>query len=295
MLSSVRWEKRRWQVDGGGTERWLIEREWDTAAPLTSLAETGLVCDEVQGADVTLRRIWHTPVILSRTPPTESRAFDDILTVVLLVDGEMTVEVAGRERDLRSNDVLVWMGDQLQGLHASSAVARIELTMSRPAGVPPLAPTVFSAKNSSMAPGTLTFLANVILNAEGSPRAAVAEPLRVMLVSAVELLVAENARPTFQARSPDQLFADALAHIASYAHIPTTSATSVSQAMHVSRQYLTRVFTARETSIGVEIRRHRVRSAERLLSAGWMTPHEAAASAGFSSLRAMRRAIRESH
>lgn len=293
MQSAVRWEKHRVQVDREGAERWLAEREWETVTFLSSAGKTGLVCDEVQGADLTLRRIWHTPVDLRRTPPSDSRSLDDALTIVLVVDGAMTVEIAGRERELQANNVLVWWGDHLEALHASSPVARIELTMSRPVVVPSMTPTVFTATGASMAPNALSSIANVILNAHGSPRTVVTDPLRRMLAATVELLVAENTMPTSGTRSPEELFQDSVSFIGTWAHSHTMTAGAVAEAMHVSRQYVTRVFAARGTSIGAEIRRHRVRLAQRLLTEGWMTPQEAAAASGFSSLRAMRRALRE--
>ena len=153
---------------------------------------------------------------------------------------------------------------------------------------------LITATAPAVAPAALTQLVNVVLNAEAPPRAVTAEPLRKMLAAAVELLVAENTTPTFVARSPERLFEDARTYIEDYGHGPTVTAASVAEAMHVSRQYLTRVFAAHGTSIGAELRRNRAELATRLLAEALMSPHEAATTAGSSSLRAMRRALRES-
>lgn len=297
MRDAVQLKKRRFQLEGGEAERWWRDRGWEAVVPSEPSVDTALVCDEVRGGHLTVRRVWHTPLDLRRAVPltAEPRTSIPGLTVVLVVDGEMTVRVRGDERLLVPTTILMWEGDQLESMRALGAIARIEVTIARPSGVAVSTPTVITTNTAAVAPAALSSLANVILNAEGSPRTVVAEPLRRMLAATIELLVAENATPSFGARPPQRLFEDARTYIETWGHSPTVTASSVAEGMHVSRQYLTRVFGAHGTSIGAELRRHRVSLAERLLAEALMSPHEAATAAGFSSLRAMRRALRESH
>ncbi|MEX0151711.1 helix-turn-helix domain-containing protein [Microbacterium sp. LMI1-1-1.1] len=263
------------------------------APPTGALLEVGIVSDEMVTEAFIVRRLWHTPLDLERSPAL-ALPRQDRVAVMLLVDGGVTVFADDEPLPLAVNDALLYTAGGLRSIHGDTPTARIELSLARPPSVLSGSPRFVPGTESAVAPAALSSLANVILNAEGSPRAVVTEPLRKMLAATVELLVAENATPSFGARPPQRLFEDARTYIETWGHSPTVTASSVAEGMHVSRQYLTRVFGAHGTSIGAELRRHRASLAERLLAEALMSPHEAATAAGFSSLRAMRRALRES-
>lgn len=147
------------------------------------------------------------------------------------------------------------------------------------------------AHTATPAASALVSILNALMNAERDPDPEVSSALLRAIHASIDALLLERLPREGRKRSSERLFQEAVAFIQTWGHSPTVTVPDIVEAMHVSRQYLTRVFTAQGTTIAGELRRHRVQVARSHLSDAFVTAGEAAAVAGFSSVVSMRRAI----
>ncbi|MFZ8757496.1 helix-turn-helix domain-containing protein [Microbacterium sp. HMH0099] len=249
-----------------------------------------VVSDEMVGAHYVARRVWHTPALLIRAP--RAARPGETLQLLVQVAGEATVRLVDDDLSLAPGDMVLSHGSGVASLRNTAPTARIELALPRPATVASTALRVLPAADESLVPTMLTSMVNAVLNVEASPPLPVVEELQNVLGATVALLAVERDPPREAVAAGERLYRDAMAHIRTWGHSPAVTVTSLVAAMNVSRQHLARVFAARDTTPGAELRRHRASAARHLLMSGLMDAADAAPASGFSSVRAMQRALR---
>lgn len=232
--------------------------------------------------------MWHTAAAVRYErdlPPRRD-------TLVLQIDGDVRYRFRGRSVGVTPSDVVVLRGSDDVVLETSAPTARFEVTMSTPLDRRDCGPLLLPAIGSTPSASALASVMNAVMNAEPEPPAPVVAALQRAIQFTVDALLLERLPRSAVGRSSERLFRDALGFVQTWGHSPALSVVSVADAMHVSRQHLTQIFADRSTTVGTEIRRHRSRLARRLMESGFMEAEEVAAASGFSSVSAMRRALR---
>jgi len=278
--------RRGYRLRGPEAQEWFAARGYDEQDGAEGLT---LVAEEVALPRHVLRRVWHTAARMRSSSTRTHRA----LHVVLHVDGELTVRSGADAAVLSPQDVLLFVDDRRIAWEASAATARIEIVSRRPPATVSDRLQLLSPTPSAVAPALLSSTVNTVLNGDGSLAGPASQALSDVIDATVGMLLAEHGAEPEPGRSPDRVYVAALAFIEEWGHSPAVTSASVHEAMHVSRQYLARIFAAHGTTPGTELRRYRARLARRLLADGFMDATEIAAAAGFPSVRTMRRVLRE--
>ncbi len=266
-------------------ETWFAERDRPCSSSSSS-SSLQLSAEELIGADFAARRIWHTA--LSTEFAGTSR---DGATLILQIEGATIFSTLTTTIELSENDAIVLANTTGVTLstHAPSARVEIELPWERVRTQEQM--LLLPADRGTTAASALVSVLNAVMNPDSDPQPAVSAALLRAIDASIDALLLERLPREGRKRSSERLFHEAMEFIRTWGHSSTLSVPDIVEAMHVSRQYLTRVFTARGTTIAGELRRHRVHLAHSHLSDAFVTASEAAAAAGFASVVSMRRAI----
>lgn len=286
----VRAARSSYRLSGKDAVAWLRARGGDLG-DLPGAGSFHMVVEELCGGSFLGRRIWHTAGrlrYLGGGDRSEHR-------LLLQVDGAIELTSRGQRTTVTANDVALLRSTAAVDITSDAPSARFEVTTSIPPNRRAGPVLLLPASAPTPAATALASLVNAVMNAEPAPDHPVLSALIRAIEAAVDALVVERSPRSTASRSAHRTYEEALLFIRTWGHSPTLTVPVVVEAMHVSRQYLTKVFTDRGTTIGGEIRRHRVRLARRLLAHGLVSVSEAAEASGFSSILAMRRAIRRVH
>lgn len=283
--------RRRYRLSGATAIAWFGDRGV-RASPLRNDDTTlQVIADELVAGTFVARRIWHTAVALRCSAVDLSDPGD---TLMLQVDGEAVLVSDTSSRPVTSHDVVLRPLSPGTTMTCAAPSARIDVRLSMPLPHPPGSPLLLPAPTTTPASSALASLLNSILNADGEPSPRVLSALGTAVEATADALLLERVPSFPDPGASDRLFDEALSYVRTWGHSASVTVQSVVDALHVSRQYLTQVFTDRGTTIGGELRRHRAALAVRMLETGLMDASEVAAASGFPSVRAMRQTLRGS-
>ncbi|MDZ5146122.1 helix-turn-helix transcriptional regulator [Microbacterium testaceum] len=279
--------RHSYRLSGAEAAAWFSERGLSSSGDSPVSSQLQISAEELINDDLVARRIWHTALRARYTHENPERS----VTLALQIEGQTAVSTPSLSVVLTENDAAVFQKLEGVTMATDAPSARVEIEL-----VPRLGSTcsellLLPCNVPSPAASALVSILNALMNADDDPPPEVSAALMRAVHASIDALFLERLPRERRGRSSERLFHDALAFIQTWGHSPALTVPDVIDAMHVSRQYLTRVFTTRGTTIGRELRRHRVQLAQIQLSGAFVSAAEAATAAGFSSVLSMRRAI----
>ncbi len=274
---------------------WFAVRGWDVLS--TSSNVLHLFADELITNTVAVRRIWHSPVSLGRTPRSSGRTAALTHSLLFQVNNQVQITSGGGTTELRKYGTAVFPLSVTSRVQSTRATARIEIDLSIPAAAGTSGLVALHAVHEPLQTWHVaTSLVNAVLNSEVDVADAPFASIRSSLESAALSVVAEtyaNARAVRPLRS-DELYEEALGAIRDGSHDTEFTVEELARRLLISRRYLARVFAQRGTSPRAVLRETRASRARRLidLQGDAADLEQVAALAGFSSSRTLREALR---
>ncbi len=274
------------RAEGEGVLEWFETRGWK-ARPLSAMTPT-LFVDEAVILDVRVRRVWHTPLAVVPAPRRGDTPRD---TVVLQAEGttrwswtDAVMPIVAGE-----NDALAYPGRSRPEVVADTPGGRLEIET---AALPLSEPTRLLGAEDGPLWRVLASTVNALFN---NDPARVPSTSQVPLRNAVEQLcvaLAASVAPVESVTGAGHAtWSAAMQVILEEAARPEFSVDELAERVHVSRQYLARVFARRGTTPREAIVARREQLADALLAVG-ASPIDAAVRAGFGSARALSSARR---
>ncbi|WP_314451177.1 hypothetical protein [uncultured Microbacterium sp.] len=283
---------RRLAFRGDAARRWFAERGWSARGPEGSDA-LRIFVDEIVTPSFLLRRLWHTAVTL--TPQTVASALVSPALrsplLVLQADGPLTVIALGHE------PITLGVGGTAlidSAVHASfeseAATARIELRARlRLTSTADVGGRVMWSTEALSSWSVVASTVNALLNAEVDPASASFPAVQSALEYLVAAMVRELSPPVTRRSAAELLRERSERLIHDRADDPGFTVSELAHRLEVSRSYLTRAYGEIGATPGRRIRTARLELARDAIFGS--TTQEAANRAGFSSARALRRAL----
>lgn len=279
------------RLEGDRLRDWFAHRGWTA-----DVGGARAFVDECVVGTVTVRRIWHAPMTLTRLREHSG------VTAILQVDGEADSTLGGgRTERLRPFSSLVFAGDALVGLMSTSAVARMEVVLASSSSTASRSPVIL-AGHSGAPSAPWSMLASVI-NALAEAKAPVRRSSMPLIGRSCESLVAAlrlelhsvapRARVIEQPTRAGEVYADALEVIRRRAVDPAFGVGELADELGISRRHVGRVFSQWSSSPSAAIRQERIMLAR---ASAAEAPDEAFAEiarrAGFPTARTLKAALR---
>ncbi|MFJ4037074.1 helix-turn-helix domain-containing protein [Microbacterium sp. NPDC090007] len=274
------------RLEGDEALRWFADRALDAHA-LTPATPVVFV-DQITLAEMTVRRVWHTPMSIRSTAvdaPTPQSA------LVLQAEGQTEWSWSSGEIGILCEEggAVMFPADALGGAVCRAPSGRIEVESAH-----------LPVEGASALPGTddgpvwkaLASTVNAIFNSETRVTPAASDPLRDAIEKLCIALIASRRRGGDETGGSGATYAAAMTIIHEQSVRPDFSVEELAALLGISRQYLTRVFARHGRTPRDAVRARRWEVAEGLLAAGYHTA-DAVARSGFPSARALAHARRE--
>lgn len=295
--ADARGERHAERRDGEQARAWLMARGW---AIRREPRELIMFTDEHDEAGAIMRRIWHTPVDLTRAaaPPSHS------MRVLLQVSDSIRIDLTdGAHVVLDEGSLLVCADDAVSAMSSSAPSARIEVLLPRELSASPVGGRMLLHVRHGVQESTpwiaLCALVNAVLNSPTRPTMLSRTYLRHSLVDLVSALIVDTtsmrSTTTRSPRTSESLFADAMTLLQRRAREPRFTIEALAAELGVSPRHLSRVFQSNGLSPRRALREQRSLIARALLAGSPALTHDdIAQQAGFGSARAMRHALENS-
>jgi AraC-like DNA-binding protein len=277
-------------------KQWMQTRGYATE----SVSSFRLFADSVIVDSFGLSRIWHTPALLRRDEhPLSVDA--RLLMLIIVVDGSITVNDGERDLEASTDEAILLPLDAQHTVACGEPSARIEILLddSFRTGYPfepaPLRPRVLGASPYLK---LLVAAANTALGINLVPAGIAGISLRNSFehLTLAALRTNENSAQTTPASLNERLFTKAMEIIESSAGQSSLTVASIADELKLSVRQVQRIFAVAGTSPLTEIRAARARLAQQKLRSVTGSSRSdlavVARSAGFSSTRSMREALR---
>lgn len=276
---------RSLRAEGAAVLDWFAERSL-SAIPDPQIP-TVLIADEAEIAALTIRRVWHTGLMIE---PSGESGPGSIL--VLQAEGSATFRMTATNAELDAGDALVYPHAALSSAITSHPTARIEILSAHSLlGYPAPLP----GADDGPAWRALASTVNAILNGDHRLGVAAESALGHAVESLCAALIA--GRPGADAdawgfRSAQATFAAATRVLTERAADPGFTVEELARTLDVSRQYLARVFARQGSTPSSALRARRLELADALAATG-LSSTEIAERSGFPSARSLSHARRD--
>lgn len=287
-------------LTGHDAEAWLAERGWKVTSP--DRHQLRLTADFAWASTFVIGRIWHTPATMEIIPNTE---FEQVTVASFVLDGTMELLADGRARAAPAGANFYSAGNtslQLRTRRPSSRLL-IGVPSSLFGGVP--ADRLAHGRSYRTDPNYRgTLVASVTAALAGHIRRNTT-PYRYWSVGVENLLLAAtlsgvDTDPDLALTDPSDMAPpnraeELLATIDQKAHDPAFSVQQLANLAGLSRSQVHRLLETTDRTPAVHLRDARLRLAEELLrdrNGDTADLRRAAQAGGFSSVRALREALR---
>ncbi|KZE40490.1 helix-turn-helix domain-containing protein [Microbacterium sp. T32] len=249
-----------------------------------------LIVDEIDLSPLIVRRLWHTPLLLT---PSAATAAGEGATLALQAEGPAHLVFGdGRIVDTDAGAALGYPHSRWVSSSSEAPTARIEIVSRH---LPLADPTLLPGADDGPVWRALASTVNAILNSDPPVTPRTRAPLQRAIESLCVALIADRPDGSRRAEAPRSAHATydtALALIDENAASPDFTVDELARQLRVSRQYLARVFARRGSTPRNALRARRLDLADALLATG-VTLSDAVDGSGFASARALSRARRE--
>lgn len=278
---------RRVHVTGPAMNQWFREQGWIAEAGRDAVQHAFV--DEMSLSGIAVRRIWHTPVAMTRAMDADvsiQRVWLQVQASCRIRDARSVVSVLGER------EALVWTGKGLASLESTHPVARIEVEVD-PAGSAREEALLHLKTDETALHTVWTCLAgtvNVLLNAD----IPLDDRSSRFLAQAVTALADAISRPpaSGDGAAGADIVRAARQLLAANAMDATYTVGRAAEEIGVSRSHLTRLLSAAGESPREVLRAVRVEAARRAFALDpHADPHVVAENSGFRSVRALRGAL----
>jgi AraC-like DNA-binding protein len=275
---------------------WLARRGYDIAP----VATFRLFADAVTAGSFGFARIWHSAATW-RTIDARAGAADRAITIIVLVEGSITVRYRGESYSLAANEATFLCAGDDYSIESQEASARIEILLDASFWIGSDITAEQASGVAIPASGYTRLLvssANTALGINLIPEGAAGSSLRRSFeyLALAALRDRENTRGSRAMSSQEQIYVEALNVIEASAGTPALTVQSLAAELKVSVRQLQRAFSEEGTSPLAEIRASRLRLVEQLLkdqpSPSRRVLADVARSSGFKTTRSMRAALR---
>lgn len=277
-------------------KQWMQARGYETA----SVSSFRLFADSVIVDSFGMSRIWHTPATLRRDERPQSTDAR-MLFLIIVVDGTITVDDGEQELQASTDEAILLPLGARHTISCGEPSARIEILLddSFRNGYS-LEPDPLRARVLGASPylKLLVAAANTALGINLVPTGTAGISLRNSFehLTLAALRMSENSGQTTPGSLNERLFARAMEIIESSAGRSSLTVASIADELKLSVRQVQRVFAVAGTSPLTEIRAARARLAQQKLRSVPGSSRSdlavVARSAGFSSTRSMREALR---
>ncbi len=287
-LGADGWSWQRQELHGEDVIQQFEARGW--CALEQSRHDHHAVIDQFSTPTVAVRRVWHTPLDLARTPHRIS-PLHPAPQLWMQVDGELLITPhADVESPLPSGSAF-FHTESVEAFRNTEATARFEIQLARRKDRRWETGELIGCGGTSTW-SALAGVINAVLNAREAPsirtlalQAASVDVLADALwFESLPILPAVDSRP----------FARALELITDHACDPTFTIETLAGMLGLTRTHVTRLFRQRGEMPSRVLKRERLRNARKMLAIEPTTPLETVAeSCGFTSTRQLRECLRD--
>lgn len=283
--------RSRAHLIGDDMARWFAAQGW-AAAPRVGSVPRAFV-DELRLSKVTIRRVWHTPLVLTRTvdAPQPTRH------VWLQTQGAARIDDStGSVHQLRTQSAIAWADPAVSRLTASQPTARIEIESRGFTGLRIQADTYTHLDGRTGGPLTawscLAGTVNMLLNAD-TPLDDRSARLFALALDAMTDAVTPPAVGAGPRPRRNDLVQEARRLLSEHASDPSYTVQRAAEELGVTRSHLTRAFGREGDSPRQFLRTQRVSRARHLLAIDPDTDLSTVAhQSGIPSARALRESLR---
>lgn len=279
----------------GEAAAWFLRRGW---AVRSNAPDFRLVADARTFDHFTLMRLWHTPATLEYSGDDSDIP---LLTTTVGVSGLHSIEASGTQFELAAKSMLVQSPTGEVRLDAAQAVSRI--VCITPASRVAIDAPKFASDALVIKPDEYdinVLIATALASLKSAPSPSPLTGSRSKWQRGIEFLLAAtlSADPgddALDGNAYEDLLSAAFMMVSARLHDMTFGVRELEESLGISHTHLNRIFRSIGTTPGAYIRRVRLARARTLLpshrpsSADWQ---RAAESAGFSSVRALKDAMR---
>lgn len=286
-------------LTGRDAEAWLAERGWKVVS--LDRQQLRLAADFAWTPTFVIGRIWHSPVTLEVIP---SREFEHVTVASFMLEGTMDLLADGRARAAPAGSTFYSAGNASLQLRSRRASSR--LLIGAPRSLFDGVPAEQLIHGHSYRPDQSyrrTLVASVEAALHGQVRRSTI-PYRYWSVGIEQLLLAATisnvdtdtdlARP--EASSPSSSRAEAiLTVIDEHAHDPAFTVQHLAKLVGLSRSQVHRLLESTDRTPAAHLRDAQLRLAEAMLGDSVASADDlrrVALASGFSSMRALREALR---
>lgn len=281
------WSWNRIKLHGPEAAQWFSGSLWSVHD--TARAEQHVFVDEFTTPTLTVRRIWHTPLRLTRVPNLATSPGDSPLSIWIHVDGDLAISMPTRTEFTLTPGAAFFHTHPPAAVANTRPTARFEILLSRTTKRGHQVPKVVPRGDSS-AWSALTGVVNAVLNARVAPEMRTLALYAHCVETLAEALWLESA-PALTSPESDT-FIRALEFIVTHASDASFTIETLARMLGVTRSHVSRLFRQRGTTASRTLKRERVHRALNMLAVDPPpTLQEVARSCGFSSIRHLRESL----